>query len=177
MLRSSLDGRGVWGRMDACICMAESLRCSTWNYHKIVISYTPRQNKKLKNKKQTLPHHSPTWFFSSTKSYPDNPLQRTSPFSIWPCLPPLPQPPAFLYASHWPLHSAMPFPLGPCCSLAANTVHPSPHTGTRTLLGCICTSAFTSSRKFLKGPTLLDGGPWSLLGRWHHWSATWYPSW
>jgi len=22
-----LDGRGVWGRMDACICMAESLCC------------------------------------------------------------------------------------------------------------------------------------------------------
>ena len=25
MLRSSLDGRGVWGRMDTCVCMAESL--------------------------------------------------------------------------------------------------------------------------------------------------------
>ena len=27
MLCASLDGRGVWGRMDACICMAESLCC------------------------------------------------------------------------------------------------------------------------------------------------------
>ena len=27
MLCASLDGRGVW-RMDTCICMAESLRCS-----------------------------------------------------------------------------------------------------------------------------------------------------
>ena len=28
MLCGSLDGRGIWGRMDTCICMAESLRCS-----------------------------------------------------------------------------------------------------------------------------------------------------
>ena len=27
MLCDSLDGRGVWGRMDTCICMAESLCC------------------------------------------------------------------------------------------------------------------------------------------------------
>ena len=27
MLRGSLDGRGVWGRMNACIYMAESLGC------------------------------------------------------------------------------------------------------------------------------------------------------
>ena len=25
MSRGSLDGRGVWGRMDTCLCMAESL--------------------------------------------------------------------------------------------------------------------------------------------------------
>ena len=25
MLMGSLDGRGVWGRMDPCICMTESL--------------------------------------------------------------------------------------------------------------------------------------------------------
>ena len=28
VLRGSLDGRGVWGRMDMCICMAESFRYS-----------------------------------------------------------------------------------------------------------------------------------------------------
>ena len=28
MLCGNLDGRGVWGRMDTCICMAESLPCS-----------------------------------------------------------------------------------------------------------------------------------------------------
>ena len=27
VLCGSLDGRGVWGRMDTCICMAESLCC------------------------------------------------------------------------------------------------------------------------------------------------------
>ena len=27
MFCSRLDGRGVWGRMDTCICMAESLCC------------------------------------------------------------------------------------------------------------------------------------------------------
>ena len=28
MLCGSLDGRGVWGRMDTCIRMAETLHCS-----------------------------------------------------------------------------------------------------------------------------------------------------
>ena len=27
MLCGSLDGRGVWGRVDTCICMVESLCC------------------------------------------------------------------------------------------------------------------------------------------------------
>ena len=29
MLCGSLDGSGVWGRMDACMCMAESLCCAS----------------------------------------------------------------------------------------------------------------------------------------------------
>ena len=28
VFHASLDRRGVWGRMDTCICMAESLCCS-----------------------------------------------------------------------------------------------------------------------------------------------------
>ena len=41
MLRGSLDGRGVWGRMDTCVCMAEPLcylpeTMATW-----LISYNP----------------------------------------------------------------------------------------------------------------------------------------
>ena len=27
VLWGRLDGRGVWGRMDTCVCMAESLSC------------------------------------------------------------------------------------------------------------------------------------------------------
>ena len=38
---SSLDGRGVWGRMDTCIHMAESLRYSTETIMTLLIGYTP----------------------------------------------------------------------------------------------------------------------------------------
>ena len=48
MLRGSLDGRGVWERMDTCICMAESLCCSPETLTTLLIGYTPIQNKKLK---------------------------------------------------------------------------------------------------------------------------------
>ena len=42
VLRASVDGRGVWGRMDACIRMAESLCCSPeTTQHCLLISYTP----------------------------------------------------------------------------------------------------------------------------------------
>ena len=39
-----LDGRGVWGRMDTCICMAESLRCLPETITTLLIGYTPIQN-------------------------------------------------------------------------------------------------------------------------------------
>ena len=45
VLCGSLDGRGVWGRMDTHICMAESLRYSP-ETTTLLISYTPIQNKK-----------------------------------------------------------------------------------------------------------------------------------
>ena len=48
----SLDGRGVWRRMDTRICMAESLRCSPETLTTLLISYTLIQNKKLKKKKK-----------------------------------------------------------------------------------------------------------------------------
>ena len=48
MLCGSLDGRGVWGRMDTCICMAESLCCSSETIITLLIGYTVIQNKKLK---------------------------------------------------------------------------------------------------------------------------------
>ena len=47
MLFGSLDGRGVWGRMDTCICMAQSLLCSVETVITLLISDTPMQNKKF----------------------------------------------------------------------------------------------------------------------------------
>ena len=43
-LKLSLDGSGVWWRMDPCICMAESLHCSSETITTLLISYTPMQN-------------------------------------------------------------------------------------------------------------------------------------
>ena len=54
MLYGSLDGSGVWGRMDTCICMAESLCYSRKTVTTLLIGYTPIQNKKLKKKKKGL---------------------------------------------------------------------------------------------------------------------------
>ena len=64
MLCGSLDGRGVWGRMDTRICMAESLCCSPQTITTSLISYTPVQNE---NKKKTfeltepLQGHEASW--------------------------------------------------------------------------------------------------------------------
>ena len=52
ILCGSLDGRGVWGRMDICICMAESLSCSPETITTLLIGYTPIQNKKFKRRKK-----------------------------------------------------------------------------------------------------------------------------
>ena len=43
---------GVWGRMDTCICMVESLCCLPETIIVLLISYTPIQSKKFikKNK-------------------------------------------------------------------------------------------------------------------------------
>ena len=35
----SLDGTGVWGRMDTCICMAESLHCPPETITMLLISH------------------------------------------------------------------------------------------------------------------------------------------
>ena len=45
---NSLDGRGVWGRIDTCICVAESLCCSPETTTTLLIGYIPIQNKKFK---------------------------------------------------------------------------------------------------------------------------------
>ena len=47
MLCGSWDMRGVWGRSDTCICMAESLCCSPEIVTTLLIGYTPMQNKQI----------------------------------------------------------------------------------------------------------------------------------
>jgi len=53
MLRASLDGSKVSGRMDTCIHMAESLPRSPEIITTLLIGYIPIQNKKLKVKKKS----------------------------------------------------------------------------------------------------------------------------
>ena len=51
ILCGSLGGSGVWGRMDTCICMPESLHCSPETVTTLLIGHTPIQNKKFKRSK------------------------------------------------------------------------------------------------------------------------------
>ena len=53
MLRGSLNGRTVWGRMNTDIGMAESLCCLLETYVTLLIGYTPIKIK-LKKKKVSL---------------------------------------------------------------------------------------------------------------------------
>ena len=54
VLCGSLGGRGVWGRMDTCICMTESLCCTPEAITTLLIGYTPVQNKSLKRKSELI---------------------------------------------------------------------------------------------------------------------------
>ena len=56
VLYASLDGKGVWGRMDICICIAESLCCSSGIITTLLIICTPIQIKQFKvwRKKKVL---------------------------------------------------------------------------------------------------------------------------
>ena len=54
MLCGSLDGRGVWGRMDTWISMAESFRCSPELITTLLTGYTPTHNKKFKKRAAIL---------------------------------------------------------------------------------------------------------------------------
>ena len=62
VLYASLDGKGLWGRMDTCICMVESPPCPPETTIPLLIGYTPIQNKKLQvknklEKKRTICLH------------------------------------------------------------------------------------------------------------------------
>jgi len=52
MLCGSLDERGVWGRMDTCICMTKSLHCSPETITTLLIGYTPIQKEKFKKRRR-----------------------------------------------------------------------------------------------------------------------------
>ena len=41
-----------WGRMDTCVCVAESLCCPPETIKTVLIGYTPIQSKKLKKNSQ-----------------------------------------------------------------------------------------------------------------------------
>ena len=47
-------GGGFAGRVDTCICMAESLHCSPEIITTLLVSYTPIQKKKFKNIKYSV---------------------------------------------------------------------------------------------------------------------------
>ena len=55
MLCGGLDGRGVWGEMDTCICMAESLCCPPETMTTLLTGYTQILKKKKKNLKDSAP--------------------------------------------------------------------------------------------------------------------------
>ena len=50
----SLDEKGVWGRMDTCICIAESFLCPSETITTLSVCYTPIQNKKCFYKRVLL---------------------------------------------------------------------------------------------------------------------------
>ena len=50
LLGGSLDGKAVCGRMDTCICLTESHYCPPETISRLLIGYTPIQNKKFKEK-------------------------------------------------------------------------------------------------------------------------------
>ena len=71
MLCGSPDGRGVWGRMDTCICTAESLRCSPETISVLLIGYPPVQNKRLCLKKKMWYIHT-VGYYSAIKNEAQN---------------------------------------------------------------------------------------------------------
>ena len=64
MLFGSLDGRGVWGRKDTSICVAESLCCSPETITILLIVYTPIQNHEVSHSLLNLFFPQPNSFLS-----------------------------------------------------------------------------------------------------------------
>ena len=68
MLCGSLDGRGVWGQVDTCICMAEPLSCSLEIITAWLIGYIPIQSKKFKKIKIKMPYTHKTILHQTWKN-------------------------------------------------------------------------------------------------------------
>ena len=49
VLCGSLDGMGIWGRMETCIYIAKSIYCSPETITTLLISYIQIQNKSLRS--------------------------------------------------------------------------------------------------------------------------------
>ena len=71
MSRGSLDGRGVWARMDTCIRMAESLCCPLEIITILLSGYAPEDNKKFKLRKRHLICDQNFGLKRSTPNYTD----------------------------------------------------------------------------------------------------------
>ena len=89
LLCGSLAGRGVWGRMDTCICMAESLHCSPETITTLLTGYTPIQNIKFK-RNYTVAEIIGLFFFNSDSSHcilesDPNCISRSSKAGMSPC--------------------------------------------------------------------------------------------
>ena len=67
VLCGSLGGRGALGRMDICICMAESLCCPPKTITTLLICYTPTQNKKFFKKFMEADNAKTTHFLDRLK--------------------------------------------------------------------------------------------------------------
>ena len=65
MLCGSPNGRGVWGRMDTCICMAEFTTHLKLSQRCLLVSYTSLQNKKFKKAKKKKETTNPKGFSSA----------------------------------------------------------------------------------------------------------------
>ena len=59
MLCASLDGRGAWGRMDTCICLAESLCCSPETITTLLISCESESHSVVSDSLQSHGLYSP----------------------------------------------------------------------------------------------------------------------
>ena len=73
---------GGWGRMDTCMCMAESLCCSPETATTLLISYTPIQNNKFKVWKKKRKEAS---FTSTLNEEIGTTLQKHHDQYKWPC--------------------------------------------------------------------------------------------